>query len=536
MREVNDVDKNRFRFGAEFQNATNFKHDFASSTQIAPAAERFCNGSFSLDLHGAASIVALVAGSAMIGGLLLLLSSPFTQPEAAQVVPATTIAVAPSRGHTQTAMTGQDRALFDESFDDADRDVVILKGWPGSAGLGLHAGLDEDAGLSDEGQDSLDFHLASIDPVDSEEKPVSKMAGYARAIAGLFSADKNTPVTSRDMHRTRSTIKLAALTIPTYDSLPDVMQYLPGLEAAMLYEPVAPEGDYRTPPPRVIFVLGKQALAMARQIPSANIMRARARISSSLYMTAQNNGLPNNVLAKLMQTHSYDIDFSRDIREGDLYEVLYEPDTEHLLFTAITLQGNTQSYYWFEEADGHGGYYDETGQSARKALFTHPLPGARVSSGYGYRTHPVLNVRKMHYGIDYKARRGTPIVAAADGIIEKAGWNGAYGRYIRIRHNGSYKSAYAHMNRLAKGMHPGVRVKQGQVIGYVGSTGRSTGNHLHFEVHKNGKQINPRKVRAADGRKLDGKTLELFLASKRQIDQMRTGAPVLRQVAGGVLL
>lgn len=533
MREVDDVDKSRFQFGAEFQNATNFKRDFVSPSQIATGAERLHGESFSLDLHGAASIVALAAGSALIGGLLLLLSSPFTQPEAGQVVAATTIAVAPSGGHTQTAMTGQDQVIFKESFDDADRDVVILKDWSDSGGLGLHAGLDEDAGQTDEGQDSLDFHLASIDP---EDKPVSKMAGYARAIAGLFSADKNTPVTSGNVRRTRPTVRLAALTISTYDSLPDVMQYLPGLEEAMLYEPVAPEGDYRTPPPRVVFVLGKQALAMARQMPSTNIMRARARISSSLYMTAQNNGLPNNVLAKLMQTHSYDIDFSRDIREGDLYEALYESDTEHLLFTAITLQGNTQSYYWFEDADGHGGYYDETGQSARKALFTHPLPGARVSSGYGYRQHPVLNVRKMHYGIDYKARRGTPIVAAADGIIEKAGWNGAYGRYIRIRHNGSYKSAYAHMSRLAKGMHPGVRVKQGQVIGYVGSTGRSTGNHLHFEVHKNGDRINPRKVRAATGRKLGGKTLELFQASKRQIDQMRTGAPVLRQVAGSVLL
>lgn len=246
---------------------------------------------------------------------------------------------------------------------------------------------------------------------------------------------------------------------------------------------------------------------------------ASGRIDSSLYIAGVEAGLPQPVLAQLIHVFSFDVDFQRDIREGDSFAVMYdayrdetgrEVKTDEILLAEMTLSGKTTRLYRFESPEGDVDYYDATGQSVRKALLRTPIDGARLSSGFGRRRHPVLGYTRMHRGLDFAASRGTPIYAAGDGVIEFAGRNSGYGNYVRIRHNTTYKTAYAHLNGFAKGVRSGRRVRQGEVIGYVGTTGLSTGPHLHYEVHKNGQQVNPRGIKLPAGRKLAGKELALF--------------------------
>lgn len=246
---------------------------------------------------------------------------------------------------------------------------------------------------------------------------------------------------------------------------------------------------------------------------------AKTTIDSSLYASAARAGIPASVVAEMIRIYSYEVDFQRDIRSGDKVEVLYEIyETEDgdfarygsVLFADLAVAGDSMPVYRYEVKAGVGDYFHADGQSMKRTLMQTPIDGARMSSGYGMRRHPVLGYNKMHKGIDFAASRGTPIYAAGDGVIEKAGRNGGYGNYIRIRHNGSLKTAYAHMKKFAKGMKSGKRVKQGDVIGYVGTTGRSTGPHLHFEVLKKGKQVNPKSIKSSSGQKLTGKSLSKF--------------------------
>ncbi|MEQ8666645.1 MAG: peptidoglycan DD-metalloendopeptidase family protein [Rhodospirillales bacterium] len=247
--------------------------------------------------------------------------------------------------------------------------------------------------------------------------------------------------------------------------------------------------------------------------------RVDGLIDDSLYMAGVRNGLPVPVLIDLIRAYSWDVDFQRDIREGDGFTVLYETlqdsdgnvvDYGDIQFARLTLSGAGLPIYRFETNDGIIDYFNDKGQSAKKALMRTPIDGARLSSGYGKRKHPVLGYTKMHKGVDFAAPSGTPIYAAGDGVVEFAGRNGGYGNLIRIRHNSEYKTQYAHLRAFAKGIGAGKRVRQGQVIGYVGTTGRSTGPHLHYEVIKAGSQVNPMKVRMPSGEKLAGKQLERF--------------------------
>lgn len=256
-------------------------------------------------------------------------------------------------------------------------------------------------------------------------------------------------------------------------------------------------------------------------------------IQTSLYDAANDAGLPINVLMEMVQVFSFDVDFQRDIQKGDQFEVLYENlmnkqgETVALspvLYAQLQLSGQLINLYRYKPRQGLVDYFDEKGQSARKALMRTPISGARLSSGYGMRKHPILGYNKMHRGLDFAAPSGTPIFAAGDGKVEKAGRNGAYGNYIRIRHNSTYKTAYAHLKQFARGIRAGKRVRQGQTIGYVGSTGRSTGPHLHYEIIANGRQINPRKLKLPTGQKLKGKELELFLDQKRKIYMLKAEA------------
>lgn len=255
---------------------------------------------------------------------------------------------------------------------------------------------------------------------------------------------------------------------------------------------------------------------------------ASETIESSLFKAGSRAGLPAPVLAELIRMYSWDVDFARQIQPGDSFKVMFEQYKDDkgklihngkITYANLTLSGTAYPLYLFTGKDGFDDYFDDKGRSAKKALMRTPIDGARLSSGYGKRRHPVLGYTKMHRGVDFAAPRGTPIYAAGDGAIDYIGRKGGYGKYIRIRHNSEYSTAYAHMHGYAKGMKQGKRVRQGQVIGYVGTTGRSTGNHLHFEIMKNGRQTNPMRVRMPSGRKLKGKELKTFMAAKARTDE-----------------
>jgi len=257
--------------------------------------------------------------------------------------------------------------------------------------------------------------------------------------------------------------------------------------------------------------------------------RAAGVITFSLYDAAMKAGLPSSVIADVIKAYSYDVDFQRDIQEGDSFEVVYErlendegelARTGQMLYAALTTSGVTRQIYWFER-DGDGEFYNSKGEAVRKTLLATPIDGARITSGFGARKHPILGYTKVHKGVDFGAPTGTPIYAAGNGTIIEMGPKGSYGNYVRIRHNGTYQTAYAHTSRFAKGLHKGDKVKQGQVIAYVGTTGRSTGPHLHFEVLVDGSQVNPKNIKSTGSTKLAGKDLKAFKAQVATIDADR---------------
>ena len=257
---------------------------------------------------------------------------------------------------------------------------------------------------------------------------------------------------------------------------------------------------------------------------------ATGSISGSLYKAAGAAGVPGKTLASLVRLFSWDIDFQRDIQPGDRFAILYEeilsPDRRQrrggeILYAAFELGGERLTAYRFTRRDGTTGYYDRAGKSVRKSLMRTPVDGARLSSRFGKRRHPVLGYTRMHKGVDFAAPRGTPIYAAGDGTVTFAGRNRGYGNYVRIRHNGTYSTAYAHMQRIAKGIRRGVRVRQGQVIGYVGSTGLVTGPHLHYEVMRDGRQVNPLKLRQVAADRLQGADRTAFARRVAEIDALR---------------
>jgi len=242
-------------------------------------------------------------------------------------------------------------------------------------------------------------------------------------------------------------------------------------------------------------------------------------ITNSLYADGINNNLPNQILIKLIQLFSFDLDFQRDIRKNTQVSVSYEknyvenkPDYSFgdIEYAKITIKNNTLEYFKFLTDDGFIDYFNREGKNVKKSILKTPLDGARLSSNFGMRKHPISGYNKMHKGIDFAAPKGTPVYAGGNGVVEIAGVNGAYGKYIRIRHNNEYKTAYAHLNVFKKGITKGVRVNQGDVIGYVGSTGSSTGPHLHYEIIYQNKQINPLTLKLPSGKILKGKELERF--------------------------
>ena len=263
------------------------------------------------------------------------------------------------------------------------------------------------------------------------------------------------------------------------------------------------------------------------------ISRYSGVIKSGLFNDGVNAGISPNSMMNMINLYGYDVDFQRDIRIGDKFEMLVESfysengkkiKDGNVLFSSLTLQ-NRKIETYMHKINNKFEYFDGKGNSVRKSLLRTPINGARVSSRFGMRRHPVLGYSKMHKGTDFAARRGTPILAAGNGIITYFGRRGGYGNYVRIKHNSRYSTAYAHASRFNRKFRRGSRVKQGDVISYVGTTGRSTGPHLHFEVLFKGKQINPSKVKATSGIRLSGKNLVKFKATKAKIDKYRKNIP-----------
>ncbi|MGB0718889.1 MAG: M23 family metallopeptidase [Bdellovibrionales bacterium] len=285
-------------------------------------------------------------------------------------------------------------------------------------------------------------------------------------------------------------------------------------------------------PVKDVYIVKDGADGFKAQVEEKELTRREvarfAEIQTSLYGSAARSDIPAPVIAEMIRIYSWGVDFQRDIRRGDKVEVLYESfETEDgayakngdILYARLNVGGRDMPIYRYKMQDGRVDYFEPDGTSIRKTLMKTPIDGARISSGFGMRHHPVLGYNKMHKGMDFAAATGTPIYAAGDGVISFAGRKGGYGNYIQIRHNSKLSTAYAHMHKFKSGMKSGARVKQGDVIGYVGTTGRSTGPHLHYEVLVYGKQVNPRSVDLPTGEILEGNALKRFKAQIKSLDQ-----------------
>ncbi len=255
-------------------------------------------------------------------------------------------------------------------------------------------------------------------------------------------------------------------------------------------------------------------------------------IKNSLYKSAIDKKIDPNIIVQFAQIYGFQVDFQRDIRKNDSFQIVYEVfknednkivDYGNILFANLILKGKSLRLYHFSsEKDKVNDHFEPNGQSIKKTLMKTPINGARLSSSYGMRKHPILGYNKMHQGTDFAAPTGTPIMASGSGVILKAGWCGGGGNCVKIKHNSTYSTVYAHMSKFARGIKKGIRVTQGQIIGYVGSTGMSTGPHLHYEVIKNGKKVNSQTLKLPSGKKLKGKAREDFELAKIKIDVLKS--------------
>ena len=253
-------------------------------------------------------------------------------------------------------------------------------------------------------------------------------------------------------------------------------------------------------------------------------------ILESLYKSAVKEKIPANIIIEFARIYGFQVDFQRDIRKKDSFQIMYEVfvddnkkiiESGNVLFANLKLSGENHALYYFDKK-GSEGHFDKSGKSVQKALMKTPINGARLSSPFGMRKHPIDGFNKMHRGTDFAAPMGTPIMASGDGVIKKAGWCGGGGNCVVIKHNSTYQTVYAHMSKFASGIKGGVRVKQGQTIGYVGSTGKSTGPHLHYEVIVNGKKVNSQKLKLPSGKILKGDERKLFETKKIKLDVLKS--------------
>ena len=263
---------------------------------------------------------------------------------------------------------------------------------------------------------------------------------------------------------------------------------------------------------------------------SKKIIFKEGKIIQSLYKTAVDLKIQPNIIIEFARIYGFQVDFQRDIRKNDAFQIMYEVfedddgkifETGNIIFADLKLSGTNNALYYFNK-EGSEGHFDENGKSVEKALMKTPINGARLSSSFGMRKHPIDGYNKMHRGTDFAAPMGTPIMASGSGMITRARWCGGGGNCVKIRHNSTYETIYAHMKNFARGIKEGLRVKQGQIIGYVGSTGKSTGPHLHYEVVKNGKKINSQKLKLPSGKVLKNKKRKLFEVAKIKLNVLKS--------------
>ena len=261
-----------------------------------------------------------------------------------------------------------------------------------------------------------------------------------------------------------------------------------------------------------------------------NIVYDESIILESLYKSASNQKIPAGIIVEFARIYGFQVDFQRDVRKRDSFQIMYEVflddkknviETGNILYANLKLSGEDNSLYYFDSKNSEG-HYDKSGKSVQKALMKTPINGARLSSSFGMRKHPIDGFNKMHRGTDFAAPMGTPIMASGNGVIKKAGWCGGGGNCVVIKHNSSYQTVYAHMSKFAKGIRKGTRVKQGQTIGYVGSTGKSTGPHLHYEVILNGKRINSQTLKLPSGKILKGNERKIFETKRIKLDVLKS--------------
>jgi murein DD-endopeptidase MepM/ murein hydrolase activator NlpD len=260
------------------------------------------------------------------------------------------------------------------------------------------------------------------------------------------------------------------------------------------------------------------------------ILFKEGKITESLYKTAVDLSVQPNIIIEFARIYGFQVDFQRDIRKNDNFQIMYEVfqddngkafETGNIIFADLKLSGTNNSLYYFDKK-GSEGHYDQNGKSVEKALMKTPINGARLSSAFGMRKHPIDGYNKMHRGTDFAAPMGTPIMASGSGVITRARWCGGGGNCVKIKHNSTYETIYAHMKNFERGIKEGSRVKQGQIIGYVGSTGNSTGPHLHYEVVENGKKINSQKLKLPSGKTLKGKEREVFEVTRIKLDVLKS--------------
>ena len=260
------------------------------------------------------------------------------------------------------------------------------------------------------------------------------------------------------------------------------------------------------------------------------IIFKEGKILQSLYKTAINLKIQPNIIIEFARIYGFQVDFQRDIKKNDNFQIMYEVfeddngkifETGNIIFADLKLSGINNSLYYFDKK-GSEGHYDKNGKSVKKALMKTPINGARLSSAFGMRKHPIDGYNKMHRGTDFAAPMGTPIMASGDGVVTRSRWCGGGGNCVKIKHNSTYETIYAHMKSFANGIREGVRVKQGQIIGYVGSTGKSTGPHLHYEVIKNGKKINSQKLKLPSGKILKNTERKMFEVKKIKLDVLKS--------------
>ena len=261
-----------------------------------------------------------------------------------------------------------------------------------------------------------------------------------------------------------------------------------------------------------------------------NIVYDESIILESLYKSAMDQKIPPGIIIEFARIYGFQVDFQRDVRKQDSFQIMYEVffddkkniiQTGNILYANLKLSGEDNSLYYFDSKKSEG-HYDRSGKSVQKALMKTPINGARLSSSFGMRKHPIDGFNKMHRGTDFAAPMGTPIMASGNGVIKKAGWCGGGGNCVVIKHNSTYQTVYAHMSKFAKGIRKGTRVKQGQIIGYVGSTGKSTGPHLHYEVIVNGKRINSQTLKLPSGKILKGDERKIFETKRIKLDVLKS--------------